>query len=252
MTKIKHLIAKITPHIKLTTPVSIIISSIILSFGMVGYGYVTTMNNDATPRTMFAGHTIDTTDYVEGDAKSNVVVIEYSDPECPFCTLFHETIKQIRSDYKDKISFVYRNFPLTQIHPKAFDEARAISCAGKAGGKDGYYNYINAYFDLRVNTWKNSGSQQPPALSATGKEDIAKGLGFDMNIFNSCMNNNETEKAVNDSIADGMKALGDRAGTPTTFVLKKDRKGYEIIAKIEGAQNPELVKAAINQALANK
>lgn len=236
--------------IQITTPIAIIIAAIILSVGLVGYGYVTTTNNSATPKTMFTGKTVDSSDYIEGKTKSNVVVVEYSDPECPFCIMFHPTIKQIRDDYKDKIAFIYRHFPLTSIHPKAFDEARALACAGKVGGDDSYYKYINAYFDLRVNDWQKTKSQQPPAITDAEKQSLITQTGLDADKFNACLKNNDTAQIVNDSISDALKAIGNQAGTPTTFVLKKSGKGYEVIAKIEGAQSPDFVKAAIDQALA--
>lgn len=239
---------------KLSTPLAIIISAVILSVGMMGYGYITTMNNSSTPgRPLFSGKAIDGDTYVEGDKDSKVVVVEYSDPECPYCMMFHGTMKQIRAEYKDKIAFVYRHFPLTQIHPLAFDEARAISCAGKIGGVGKYYAYLDAYYDMRMSTWQSTKSQQPPELTVSGKEELIKTASIDSTSFSSCMTNNETSELVKTSILDGQTITADGSpvvsGTPSTYVLKKGQNGYEVVTKIDGARPYEFVKAAIDQAL---
>ena len=254
MSKIKHLIHKITSNIKLTTPVSIIIGAIIIAVGLMGYGFITTGNsNPTTKSSLFVGRPIDKTDYVEGNKNSKIVVVEYSDPECPFCIMFHPTMKQILSEYKDKVAFVYRHFPLTGLHPLAFDMSRAIACAGKVGGETGYYNYISTYYDIRVDSWQKSKAQQPPALPATGREDIAKTVGLDINAFNACMKNNDTKTDVENSIKDGSTQDASGApivnGTPSTYILMKTRKGYEVVSKVEGARPYDFVKAAIDQAL---
>lgn len=236
-------------QIQLNLPNSIIIGSVMITIGLIVHGYLLSPNQGKNLNVVFQGKSISATDYVEGNEKSNIVVIEYSDPECPFCIMFHNTIKKIRTDYKDRITFVYRHFPLTEIHPEAFDEARAMSCAGNIGGKDAYYNYIDSYFDYRIDSWKKSGEKQPPALPETGKEDLAKKIKIDMSAFNNCMKNKSTASIINDAIIDSQKALGDRAGTPTTFILKKKGKGYETIEKIEGAQSYEVIKKAIDEAL---
>lgn len=236
MSKIKHLISQI----KLSTPSAIILGAIILAVSHVGYGYVISKNQSNSNATFFTGKLIDDKDYIWGNKKSDVIVMEYSDPECPYCVQFHSTVKQMQEEYKDKISFVYRHFPLTQIHSNAFDEARAISCAGKVGGDEGYFNYINNFFDYKL---KNQTTQLPK----NGKENIAKEVNLNIESFNACMTNKDTEQDVTDSLNDGVAAGVE--GTPATFVLLKNSKGYEVIAKIDGARQYSFVKAAIEQAL---
>ncbi len=261
MSKIKHLLK----NIKLTTPIAVIIGAIIIGGSIIIVGKTVNqkiddqssalsaffsdltgkkvnLNNKApsAPSTQFTGKAIDSKDYVLGNAKSNVTVIEYSDPECPFCAQFHPTIKSMMNDYGNKISFVYRQFPLTSIHQHAFDESRAIACAGKIGGTKSYYDYMNALFDYKFN-------KQTTQLTKTGKEDLANSIGLDMTKFNSCMNNNDTATEVNDSMADGVKA--GVQGTPSTFVLVKKGSEYQVVAMIDGARPYDFVKAAVDQAL---
>ena len=227
---------------KLTTPAAILLGAAMIAVGIVAYGFIMQGGQAKSPKTMFVGKTIDpATDYIEGKAKSDVVLVEYSDPECPFCVQAHPIIKQIRDEYKGKIAFVYRHFPLTQIHSHAFDEARAISCAGIVGGQEKYYEYIDAFFGYKE-------SHKTTQLTATGKEDIAKTVGLDVNAFLSCMKDTQAGEKVQASLEDGVQA--GVQGTPASFVLVKTRKGYEVISMIDGARPYPFFKAAIEEALA--
>lgn len=96
--------------------------------------------------TPFGGSPIAADEFVQG-TKSNVVVLEYADAQCPFCVRFHPTIKNIMATYGDRIGFVYRHFPLSQIHPDALRYAAAIECAGEVKGKDAYFSFIDKLFE---------------------------------------------------------------------------------------------------------
>lgn len=239
----------VTPHharrskkgFTLTTPMAIIIAAIIISGGLMGYGVIT-QGGDTTgvAKNVFAGRSIDDTDYITGKENSKVIVVEYSDPECPFCVQVSPTIKKLRADYGDRVAFVYRHFPLTQIHPHAFDESRAIACAGKIGGKEKFYEYIDTLFGYKM-------GKQTTQLPATGKEDTARGVGLDTRAFADCMTNKQTEQAVTDSLNDGIAA--GVQGTPSTFVLLKTRKGYEVVSMVDGARPYEYFKTVLDQAL---
>jgi protein-disulfide isomerase len=150
-------------------------------------------------------------------------------------------MKQLRNEYKDKVNFVYRHYPLTQIHPHAFDESKAIVCAQSVGGNSKALEYIDAIYGYKS-------AKQDTKLPATGKEDFAKNIGLDITAFSACMNNQKTADDVTASMSDG-GAAGVQ-GTPTSFVLIKTRKGYEQVALIDGARPYTYFKAAIDQALA--
>ena len=70
-----------------------------------------------------------------GDKNSKVIIVEYSDFECPFCGRFYsQTFKQLEREYSDKnVALVYRHFPLSSIHPNAQKAAEASECAGEQG-----------------------------------------------------------------------------------------------------------------------
>ena len=223
----------------LNTPAAIIIAAIILGASHVLYAAVLNSKNTG-PVTLFAGAKVTEKDYPTGNLKSDIVVVEYSDTECPFCARLHPTMTRIQSEYKDRIAFVYRYFPLTQIHPNAFAEAQAVECVGKGLGKDKRREYIDQIF-----TYKTSNNSM--TLPKNGKEDLAKNVGVDMKAFTACLSGEASSKIVTDSIQDGVNA--GVTGTPATFVLKRDGDDYEVFAVIEGAREYEYFKAVIDAAL---
>ena len=73
---------------------------------------------------------------VKGPKDAKVVLVEFSDFQCPFCARFsRDTIPQVQTDYVDtgKIKYVFADFPLETIHPYAFKAAEAAGCAGEQG-----------------------------------------------------------------------------------------------------------------------
>jgi protein-disulfide isomerase len=235
-----HKVIKKFNHIKLSTPAAIIVAACILGISHIGYAYVIRSSSPSTKENIFGGKQIDKTDYVYGKKDASVIVIEYSDPECPFCVKLHPIIKDIKEKYKDKVAFVYRHFPLTQIHKHAYDEARAIACAGRVNGEKGFYEYLNNLFDYKS-------ANKTSELPLNGTNDIAKNIGLDIQKFSSCMDKEDTGQEVIDEQADGLNA--GVQGTPTTFVLVKTKNGYDTVALIDGARGEASFTAAIEEAL---
>ena len=99
---------------------------------------------------IFKGREVDKQDVQEAAGPRNVYVVEYSDTECPFCIRLHPSLKEIRTEYADRISFVYRHFPLISIHPHAQKEAEMISCVGELEGAEAMYGFIDAIFDYKL------------------------------------------------------------------------------------------------------
>jgi protein-disulfide isomerase len=224
----------------LSTPAAIIIAAIILGISHLGYGMLAGGKN-SSPLQAFKGKSIDESDYATGKTNSKVIVLEYSDSECPFCAQLHPTLEKLKTEYNSKVAFVYRYFPLTQIHKNAFDEAKAIYCVGKLEGSEKRDSYIDKIFSEKL-------SKQNMVFPAGRKESIAKELGISESAFSSCLNANETSNVITSSIQDGVAA--GVQGTPATFILIKNKKGYDVVSMVDGARPYDYIKAAIDEALA--
>ena len=71
--------------------------------------------------------------HILGSQTATVTVEEFADFQCPTCAVKHPVLKQIASTYNNRIKFIFRNFPLTQMHAKAYDAAAAAEAAGMQG-----------------------------------------------------------------------------------------------------------------------
>src|SRR3989344_9492200 len=88
-------------------------------------------------------------DPILGNKNAPVTIIEFSDYQCPFCRKFWtETFNQLKAEYIDtgKVKFVYRDFPLTSIHPAAEPAAEAANCVRELGGDEAYYKMHDKIF----------------------------------------------------------------------------------------------------------
>ena len=72
-------------------------------------------------------------DHIFGNLEAPITLLEYGDFQCPHCAAAHSVIKQLQQHFGDRVSYVYRNFPLTEIHPLAEPAAEAAEFAGAKG-----------------------------------------------------------------------------------------------------------------------
>lgn len=174
-------------------------------------------------------------DHAKGDKNTPLTWIEYSDLECPFCKKIHPDLQKMLDEYKGKVSWVYRHFPLDQIHPKADKEAEAAECAAELGGNDGFWKMTDKIFEV---TPSNNG------LNPDDLPKLASQVGLDQNKFKSCLDSGKYAKHVEDDFQGGSKVGVN--GTPGNFLL--DNKGNAWI--IPGAVPYTTIKQVIEQALA--
>lgn len=176
-------------------------------------------------------------DHVLGDASADIVVIEYSDLECPFCKRFHNTMHQVVTAYNGKVAWAYRHFPLDQLHSKARKEAEATECAAELGGNEKFWAYIDRLMEV---TPANNG------LDAAELPKIAAYVGLDKAKFSTCLESGKYAAAIQTSVQDAMAAGAQ--GTPYSVVITKSGKK----SVIPGALPLEQVKGIIDAALANQ
>ncbi len=147
-------------------------------------------------------------DHIYGDPNAPVKLIEFSDLECPFCKQFHVTLRQLSADYAGKFAWVFRNYPIPQLHPKAPHEAQAAECAAKLGGNDKYWQYVDKIFEI---TPSNNG------LDPAELPKIAQEVGLPVSDFNSCLSSSYGQDIVQADEKDGTNAGA--IGTPYSIVI---------------------------------
>ncbi len=173
-------------------------------------------------------------DHIRGDINAPVKIVEYSDTECPFCKRFHPTMQEVAKTYGDKVAWVYRHFPLDQLHPKARKEAEATECAAELGGNDGFWKYLDRLMEV---TPANNG------LDPAQLPQIAKYIGIDVAKFNECLSSGKYAQKIEEQVQDAVATGGN--GTPWSIVVGRDGKKYPL----SGAQPLEAVKQLIDVAL---
>lgn len=149
-------------------------------------------------------------DHILGNPSAPVAIVVYTDTECPFCKTFHSTMQRIADAYgKDgKVLWVYRHFPLEQLHPKAQKEHEATECAAELGGKAAFWDYVNKLFQV---TPSNNG------LDAAQLPIIADDIGLDKTTFTSCLSSGRYEDKVMDDYTEAINAGG--RGTPYSIMV---------------------------------
>jgi protein-disulfide isomerase len=181
-------------------------------------------------------------DPVLGNKDAPVTIVEFSDYDCPFCRVFNETTyKQIKQTYIDtgKVKFVYRDLPIKQLHPLAFEKAVSINCAREQGGDETYYKYHDALFQL-------AGKIQ----SSPTKDDLKKlavSLNLNADQFNGCLDSGKYDNEISLDIADAVKI--NAFGTPTFIIGKTNGDGSVKGEMIEGAAPFEEYKRIIDELL---
>ena len=177
-------------------------------------------------------------DHIRGNSDAPIKIVEFSDTECPLCKRFHETMKQVMNTYGDtgKVAWVYRHFPLDQLHSKARKEAEAIECAGAQGGNGAFWKYADRLYEI---------TESNNRLDLTELPKIASFIGIDVSKFNECLVSGTYAKHVADDLANAV-ATGGR-GTPWSIFIAPD--GTKL--PINGAQPYEAVAQLIETALKN-
>lgn len=173
-------------------------------------------------------------DHIIGDLDAKVVIVEYSDLECPFCKVFHTTMQQVMQNAPDDVAWVYRHYPITQLHQMAFIEAEATECAWEQGGNEAFWKYTDRVFEI---TPSNDG------LTEADLPMIAEYVGLDVASFNECLASGKFTSKVQAHFNAG--SLEGVSGTPSSFIYVNG----ELVDTIPGAEQYGSVMKKINSAL---
>ena len=176
----------------------------------------------------------------QGDSRAKVVMVEFSDFQCPYCSRYAgDAYSQILDKYvkPGKVRYVARSFPLEQIHANAEKAAEAAECAGEQG----------KYWEMHDRLFRNQNLLDPKEMPGH-----ALVLGLDQEKFKQCLDGGKFASRVKADVVDGAKLRV--SGTPTFFFGYQDERDPEKIKAVKlltGAQQTNAFVDVLDSLLNN-
>lgn len=164
---------------------------------------------------------------MRGDPDAPITIYEFSDYQCPFCLRhFEQTMPKLIEQYIDtgKVRYIFKDFPITSIHPQAPKAAEAAECAGE---QDRYWDMHDRLFQGQQGDW----NQNPDAVNIF--KSYAQELGLDTQAFDSCLDSNKYAAEVASDLGEGVGA--GVTGTPAFFIngqLVSGAQPFEVFQQI--------------------
>ncbi len=202
----------------------------ILVAGLIGIFAVANRSSEAPKEEISNPTAIRESDHVEGPADAKVTLVEYGDFQCPACAASFKIVKELRTQYQDKARFVFRHFPLSNIHPNAMAASRAAEAAGMQG----------KFFEMHDLLYENQKEWSTSTNAGEFFNQYAQEIGINVDQFEKDSNSSETIDAINQDIAIS-KSLQISA-TPTFYINDQKleslpRSLAEFKAKLDEALN---------------
>ncbi|MEX0930672.1 MAG: thioredoxin domain-containing protein, partial [Candidatus Paceibacterota bacterium] len=165
-------------------------------------------------------------DKVKGNPDAEIVLVEYSDFQCPACAQFYPYVKEILEEHGDSLRFEYRHFPLINIHPHAVPAARAAEAAGQQG----------EFFAMHDKLFENQSAWSNSAAPTVHFEEYAEELGLDIDLYKRHINSSLIASAIQDDFNEAREQ--GYSSTPT-FLLNGEVMQFQtfdsFIEQIEAA-----------------
>lgn len=176
-------------------------------------------------------------DHIKGNPNAPIMIVEYSDFDCPFCKSFHETMTKIMNEYgvDGKVAWAYRHLPLEQLHPSAPVIAEASECVAKLGGDEAFWKFADLVFGER-------GINEPTNMIML--PEYVESAGVSVADYTACLDSKEMRPNVEEDF-NNARDIGAR-GTPYSVVLVGNQQMV-----INGAQPYAVVKQLIDGVSAN-
>lgn len=140
-------------------------------------------------------------DHGKGPADAPATLLQYGDYECPYCAAAYPILKQLQRELGDQLRFVYRNFPLTTVHPHAEAAAEAAEAAGAQG----------KFWEMHDLLYENQ-----RRLGNIALRNYAQQLGLDTDLFERELSGRVYEARVQEDFMSGVHS--GVSGTPTFFI----------------------------------
>lgn len=147
-------------------------------------------------------------DHVLGDRNAPILLVEYSDMECPYCKLFNETAAKLAKN--GKVAWVYRHFPLS-FHANAQVKAESAECVAEQKGSEAFFSYLT---DVMTTSDVGAGFRTEQLYASAAK------VGVNQDQFKQCIDSHRMSSRVSRDSKDGSSAGVN--GTPGSYLVKKD------------------------------
>ncbi len=151
-------------------------------------------------------------DWIKGSPDAEVSIIEYSDFQCPYCSVAAPQLEQFYLDNADKVNLVFRHLPLPSLHPKAFPAHQAAEAAGLQG----------KFFEMHDLLFEEQQKWSSDTVTVDGFLEYALGLAekleLDLTQFEEDYNSDAVLNKINLSFIDATENIG-ISGTPTVFIV---------------------------------
>lgn len=144
---------------------------------------------------------VNSNDNISGNLNAPLELVEYGDYECPSCRLAYPIVKNIQQRLDNEIKFVFRNFPLSRIHPHAISAAVATEAAARQG----------KFWEMHDIIFENQETLEPANIFA-----FAITIGLDPEHFKNDIEQNELMDKVEKDLDSGMRSGVN--GMPTFFI----------------------------------
>ncbi len=144
---------------------------------------------------------VNNSDHMQGSMDAPLILLEYGDYQCPYCGQAYPIVKQIQSDFGDQLAFVFRNFPLSQMHAHAFHAAEAAEIAADEG----------KFWEMHDIMFENQDQ-----LDDLGLAKMADRIGLDPKQFLVNLESNSKKDKVQSDFMSGVESGVN--GTPSFYI----------------------------------
>jgi len=225
----------------MSVPAAIVIAGIVIA-GAVYFSQVGPKVIPATPTVdpsvalpsrpaSLAIREVTSEDHVRGPENAKITIVEYSDFDCPFCKVFHQSMLQVLETYPNDVRWVFRHAPILQLHPNAPAMANASECAAVQGK---FWEFTDVVF---AEAPGSSGAILSNVELYATKAGIA-----DIEAMQKCIVANEFTKKVQADLEDGMQAGSKQFGTPFNMVITKDGEKKQLGGGVPFAQLQAIIE----------
>jgi len=186
---------------------------IIIVGAMIGLVLFTNNGSENTDQINLAdAKTVTADDHVRGAKQADVVLIEYADYACPGCAAVYPVLFQVERDFADQLTFVFRNFPISSLHPNTLAAHRAAEAAAL---QDKFWDMYDLLF-ARHDSWAAATSGTTPQQAIKIFESYAQEIGLDMDKYRTDAAGQEVSSRIAQDMDSGT-ALGINS-TPTLLL----------------------------------